>query len=310
MTIPILYQCSILGSHRVATTSVGAITLRVVRQNLSSYLSRFIKERGGEILLGHMVTKILIEDKKAVGIEYVKKGKSTEMQKAYAKVVVANAAVPNVANELLPPEEAQILKDKIKGMRPACSLLSVYFFFKRPAKEFGSKHYSSFFLDSKVQSLKDFKFKVDYKDRGFVFVDYGQIDSRLAPKGKSVGTICTIDYLEDWVMLNDKEYKDRKEVVAHEYIEKLDSLFPGIKDAIDFYEVATPKTIMRYTLNPSGTAYGFAQIPSQAGIKRIQHKSPIPNLYFASSWSMPGGGFTGAILSGYFCAQEILQESK
>jgi phytoene dehydrogenase-like protein len=137
-------------------------------------------------------------------------------------------------------------------------------------------------------------------------VDYSQIDSQLAPQGKGLGVICTFDYLSDWENLSKEEYKTKKEEVARILTERLNKVIPGIKDEIEYCEVATPKTIKRYTLNPGGTAYGFAQIPKQAGRKRIRQKSPIDNLYFASAWTFPGGGFSGAIRSGYWCAEEIL----
>jgi phytoene dehydrogenase-like protein len=137
-------------------------------------------------------------------------------------------------------------------------------------------------------------------------VDYSQIDSQLAPQGKGLGVICTSDYLSDWENLSKEEYKTKKEEMARILTERLNKVIPGIKDEIEYCEVATPKTIKRYTLNPGGTVYGFAQIPKQAGRKRIQQKSPVENLYFASAWTFPAGGFTGAILSGYRCAEEIL----
>jgi all-trans-retinol 13,14-reductase len=277
-------------------------------QKLSDYLAGFIKESGGEVVLGHLVTKILIENKKAVGIEYKKTLGEKETKKAYADVIIANAAVPNVATGLLPTAEAEVLKKAIMGMEVACSLLSIYLFFKKPAKEYGCKHYSNFIFSSKIKSMKDLNYDMDYKERGFVFVDYSQIDSQLSPEGKAVGAICTVDYLKNWENLSDDEYKAKKEVAARDFIERLNELFPGIKEGIDFYEVGTPKTIRRYTLNPLGTPYGFAQIHSQSGMKRMKRKSPIKNLYFASAWTMPGGGFTGAILGGYFCAEEILRK--
>lgn len=277
-------------------------------QKLSDYLAGFIEESGGEVVLGHLVTKILVENKKAVGIDYRKTSGEKEAKKAYADVIIANAAVPNVATELLPTPEAEVLKKEIMGMEVACSLLSIYLFFKTPAKEYGCKHYSNFIFSSKIKSMKDLNYNMDYKERGFVFVDYSQIDPQLSPEGKGVGAICTVDYLKNWENLSDDEYRTKKEVAARDFIERLDELFPGIKEGIDFYEVGTPKTIRRYTLNPSGTPYGFAQIPSQSGMKRMKRKSPIKNLYFASAWTMPGGGFTGAILSGYFCAEEILRK--
>ena len=139
-------------------------------------------------------------------------------------------------------------------------------------------------------------------------MDYSQIDSGLAPEGKAVGVIVTIDYLSNWENLSPEEYKAKKEEVARMYIDRLDKLVPGIKEEIEYYEVGTPKTIKRYTLNPGGTPYGFAQTPDQAGRKRIQQRSPVENLYFASAWAMPGHGFSGVIMGGYLCAEEILKK--
>jgi phytoene dehydrogenase-like protein len=81
--------------------------------------------------------------------------------------------------------------------------------------------------------------------------------------------------IDDWKNLREIEYKAKKVDVAKIYIEKLDKLIPGIKDQIEYYEVGTPKTIERYTLNLKGTAYGFSQIPSQASIIRFRQKSRL-----------------------------------
>jgi len=62
----------------------------------------------------------------------------------------------------------------------------------------------------------------------------------------------------------------------------------------------------RYTLNPNGSPYGFAQIPKQTWLFRPKAKSSIENLYFASAWAYPGSGYTATILGGYLCAKEIL----
>lgn len=150
--------------------------------------------------------------------------------------------------------------------------------------------------------------QADFSKRGFVFVDYSLIDSGLAPEGKAVGVICTFDYLSDWEHLSPEDYKAKKEEVAQTLIGRLDSLIPGIRDEIEYYEVGAAKTIKRYTLNPGGTPYGFAQIPRQAGRKRIRQRSPVENLYFASAWAMPGHGFTGTIVGGYMCAEDILRK--
>ena len=163
-------------------------------------------------------------------------------------------------------------------------------------------------MDESVISPHDIKQAnhADYSQRTFIFVDYSQLDSGLVPEGKSVGALSAMDSLSDWEWFSDEDYYKKKKEVAQILIGRLEKLVPGIKDEIEYYEVATPKTIKRYTLNPEGAAYGYAQLPDQAGRNRVPLRSPVKNLYFASAWSQPGHGFTGTILGGYWCAEEIL----
>jgi phytoene dehydrogenase-like protein len=279
-------------------------------QKLSDHLAGVIRDNGGEVVLRHLVTGILTEGERAIGVEYRKTSGDPETLKANGRYVIANAAIPNVVNELLPPSGARDrLARRIQDQVVACSLTSVYLGFKKPPKELGNKHYSTFVVDEAVtaQSQLAESMKADFSSRGFVFVDYSQIDSDLAPVGKGLGVICTMDYLSGWEHLTEEEYNAKKEEVAQAFIGRLDRLLPGIAEEIEHWEVGSPRTMERYTLSPGGTPYGFAQIPQQAGRKRIQQRSPVENLYFASAWTMPGHGFTGAILSGYSCAGEILK---
>ena len=279
-------------------------------QKLSDYLSQVIKDNGGEVILNHLVTKILTENNRAVGVEYRKRlPENSETLKVFAQKIIANAAIPNVANDLLSPEASRRLRSQIGNLAIACSLLTVYLGFKKPVRELGNKHYSTVVFDPNIRKQADIlkNSRGDFRARNFIFVDYSQIDSGLAPEGKSLGVITTLDYSSDWENLSTQEYRAKKEAVAQILIERLDNFIPGIKKEIEYYEVGTSKTIRRYTLNPEGSAYGYAQIPGQAGMRRIRQKSPIKNLYFASAWTSPGGGFSGAIVSGYFCAEEILR---
>ncbi len=42
----------------------------------------------------------------------------------------------------------------------------------------------------------------------------------------------------------------------------------------------------------------------------IEQKGSIENLHFASAWTKIGGGFSGAIYSGYLCAIDILRKNR
>ena len=290
----------------------GGYFIKGGSQMLSDYLASVIKDHNGEVIYRHLVNEIIIENGVATGVKYSKKSANKgEQQTAFGKCIVANAALPNVMGELLKDPDAQSrLSNSIGNPEIAPSILSVYLGFKKPPKDLGNSSYSTIFFDGGISSQQELTeyHHADLSKRVFIFVDYSQIDSGLAPEGKSVGTLSALDYISDWDMLPKDHYNERKEEVAQTLIKRLDKHIPGIKDQIEYYEVGTPTTIRRYTLNPEGTAYGYAQIPNQTGRRRVKIQSPIRNLFFASAWTEPGHGFTGAILSGYWCAEEIIQK--
>jgi hypothetical protein len=125
---------------------------------------------------------------------------------------------------------------------------------------------------------------------------------------KSEGVICAVDYIEDWENLNKEDYDVKKEEVAQVLLQRLEKQYPGIRNSIEYYEVATSKTIERYTSNPSGSVYGYAQTKDQIANKRFRNNFLIPNLYFASAWAFPGGGFEGAIQGGFLAALQMKKD--
>ncbi len=277
-------------------------------QVLSDYLMNFILEKDGTVLLKHLVKEIIVEEDTAVGIRYqsVKK-KQDEIFAAYADLVIANASIPQVANQLLPKSFGEQLTLEMKDLEPAASLLTVYFGFNKNLKDIGNKHYSTFIYDESVNKPADIKPNnhANFSQRNFTFVDYSQVDSKLAPENKSVGAVCCIDYTADWENLDIKTYREKKEHAAQSFIDRLEKLIPGFRETVEYYQVGTAKSVERYTLNPNGAVYGFAQTPAR--IKKVI-KSPVKNLSFASAWTRIGGGFSGAIISGYLCAMGVMRK--
>lgn len=277
-------------------------------QKLSDYLAGCVLNNSGDIVYGHLVEKILIEQGEAKGIVFRKKTRGDSGQIIEkAKVIIANCAVPNLV-DLLPEPLSLKFSEKIKDLQHSCSIITLYLGFSKTPKELGNKHYSTFIANPDVKNLRDFAHDLKYagfKDRHLIFVDYSQIDSGLTPEGRSFGVLATTDYAKDWDDLNREEYKKKKEEVAQILMERLEKLIPGIKEYIDYYELGTAKTVERYTLNPGGACYGFAQLPEQAGANRFGQFPPVRNLYIASAWGHPGGGFTGVIISGYLTALKV-----
>ncbi|MEX2429547.1 MAG: AMP-binding protein [Bacteroidales bacterium] len=278
-------------------------------QQLSDRLMAVIREHGGKVLLSHKVTSLEITENRIKSVTFINTlpGDHTPV-KAAAKEFVANAALPQVAAMMSEGAGSDILRE-IGGHPVGASLLTVYYGFSTSLKTLGHTHYSTFVFDESVHHQRDIhnNNRGDFSKRGFTFVDYSQVDSQLAPEGKSVGAICCIDYLDDWKELSREAYLAKKREVAEVMTDRLEKLIPGVRQHIAHIEVGTAKTVQRYTLNPGGAVYGFAQLPNRAPLKSTGQFS---NLNIASAWGKFGGGFSGVIYSGYMTAVDMERKMK
>lgn len=286
----------------------GASFIKGGSQKLSDALAAVIENHGGTVKLNSLATQILFENNLPEGVCYKNpKEKDPVIYCDTADEIVVNASVPRLADTLLPTNTGRTLSEKIQGVNIGASLLTVYFGFNPSLKKIGNKHYSTFVFDPSIKTQADIirNNHADFDTRSFTLVDYSQLDSDLAPEGKGVGAVCCIDYVEDWAALDRPAYLKRKAEVAEMITSRCEKLIPGFKDAIEYVEVGTPLTVKRYTLNPEGAVYGFAQTPG----KSTAYLSELPpNLYLASAWGKFGGGFSGSIYSGYMTALEILRK--
>ncbi len=278
-------------------------------QQIANALSRVITEHGGTVLLNHLATSIDYEGGKPVGVTHEKiRGDHKRTGSDRAAHIIVNAAVPNLAETLLSKPDRERLADAISGNKLGASLLTVYYGFSTPLKEMGNKHYSTFLFDASVKSPRDIRINnhSDFSTRSFTLVDYSQVDANLAPKGKSVGAVCAVDYPADWEGLEREEYNRMKADVADIITSRCEKFIPGFRDAVEYVEVATSLSVKRFTLNPGGAVYGFAQNPG----KPTAYLSALPdNIHIASAWGKFGGGFSGAIFSGYMTAMDLLRRS-
>ncbi len=285
----------------------GANFVKGGSQKLSDAFVDVIISNGGDLRLRHEVTEIIYEDDRPVGVRYRSTRGSDDIYSDRAAEIVVSSSLPMLAEKLLPGDKGRELQQAIGGLEPGASLLTVYYGFKKALKSLGNKNYSTFIFDESVNKQSDIleNNHSDFARRSFTFVDYSQLESGLAPAGKSVGAACCIDYTGDWEALSSEDHKARKAGVADMITTRLDKLIPGFRDAIDHVEVATALTVKKYTLNKNGAVYGFAQKPGKSNA----YLSVLPpNMHIASAWGKFGGGFSGAIYSGYMTAMEILRK--
>ena len=261
-------------------------------QKLSDYLAKVITDNGGEIITK---ANVLACDPNHV----------TYLHRKEEITISTDVIISNIS-----PAQTYTLfqKEYTDTKEISDSLLTIYIGFSKNLKEvYGKKAYSNFIFDE-IDSVDEYNamLQKDISQRGFVFVDYSQVDAGLTKENsKSFGVVCLSDFIEEWQDLGEDNYNIKKQNLINAALLKLEMYYPNIKELIEYTEVGTSKTVHHYIKTPKGTAYGYKPTPKQFfKIPKVK-SDKINNLYFTGQWVV-AGGFSPAISSGGLCYEAIL----
>ena len=261
-------------------------------QELSNAFVKSIEEHGGEVRLKAEVSEILYEGNLVKGVK-LKDG--TEI---LSKYVISNAS-PIVTEKLLGDN---VLSDeehsKISESTIGCTLTQLYIGLDCEPSEINIPDDEIFFVEGRSHK-EDYQMALSnqYEKSGFLLTNYSSMDESLNEKNKGVLTMTYIDNYDYWKS-DKEEYKKQKTEVTEKLVQRLSKYYPSIKEHIVVLELGTPRTMERYTGNPKGAVYGYAQTVKQAGKLRMSSKTSIENLSFVGAWTSPGGGYEGSISGG------------
>ncbi|MBG0787979.1 MAG: NAD(P)/FAD-dependent oxidoreductase [Anaerolineaceae bacterium] len=136
-------------------------------------------------------------------------------------------------------------------------------------------------------------------------------DPQMAPKGKSSLSLwfeADSDYWQ-WLYPDDDRYDDHKEEVAEIVIDALEKRFPGLRDAVEVVNVATPVTYQRYTGNWRGAFAGWALTTRKMSMmmgKGMDKTLPgLDHFYMIGQWVEPGGNVELSCASGRDVVKDI-----
>ena len=270
----------------------------------SKAFSDIIEENGGHIVLKEEVIKINTKNDKIISVT-TNKGKTFK-----ADTFIINGCLENVLECVDNKKNISDYLEKIKSNQTSCSLTQLYIGLDCDPTSLGIEK-SDIFYDYKEGSDKGYEYikNGNYENTHFAIVNYNLLDPNL---NKDTGFICiTIgDFEENWPDHNSEEYKNKKQQVTDILLKRLYCHFPKVEGHVIITELGTPKTMKRYTNNKNGAVYGFAQDLENGGFNRVGHKAFFENCYIASAWGQPGGGYQGAILSGIYCSNIIIDKDK
>ena len=87
-------------------------------------------------------------------------------------------------------------------------------------------------------------------------------------------------------------------MVAGQVLERLGAHLPGIANAVEMVDVATPYTFWRYTHNWRGAYKGWLMTPEH-WVRPLPKTLPgLKNFYMTGQWVEPGGSVPVVAMSG------------
>ena len=295
------------GSYHLA----GAYYPQGGGQAVSRALEAVIKENGGTIRYQQTVTKINVLDERATGIETAKG------LRADADLIIANSNAPDTCLKLVGREHLPSpFVEHLQALSPSLACAVLYLGVKRDLVQDGWNCHELYVSETNNPET-DYAnvLRGDWAHTPLGISNYSAADNP-APQGSSVLSIFTLapmDYENQWGtggVLNhygkNENYLRLKQNIAETLLARTEKFIPGLSDAIQYQELSTPLTNIRYSLNPSGAIYGFAQTVEQAYAGRLAQQTPLANLFLAGAWSFPGGGMSAAMLSGVEAARLAL----
>ncbi|HET8759599.1 MAG TPA: NAD(P)/FAD-dependent oxidoreductase [Nitrospiria bacterium] len=290
-------------------------------QVISDRLAGAIERHGGKILLSAPVTRIVIENGRAAGVEF--ESRHLGHRAVRAPVVISDADVKETMLELV---GAQHLKARTVArlyryeMAPALGV--AYLGVKRNLHAAGVPNTNFWIHPSYDQEPVYADARAGrFHPEPFCYVSIATLkdpdNRRSAPPGVANIELATVvpSQPEAWgttpeeivkgTYHDNPAYRRAKDAFAARLIATADRVFPGLAKDVVFQDVSSPMTHTRYTRSTGGTAYGIALIPSQSLFRRVGHVTDVPGLYLCGASTYTGHGITGVMWSGVLAASRI-----
>jgi len=273
--------------------------------------SSVIREAGGELLVGHEVTKIILEGGRAVGVEVQpRKGTDQPPLEYRAPVVVSDAGAWNTFTRLL-PSEAVPFRAELETPPEGLEAVELFLGLKRDPRELGFEGenywiFSSFDHEQMCAGRDDLL-------NGRVPMAYLSFPSLKDPRAQSHTAEIVAPFSfrtleafrkEPW-RRRGTDYESAKVRITQALLDIVEQQHPGFRDLVAYAELATPLTFEHFTGMPSGTVYGYPATPDKFRKTWLTPKTPIRNLYLTGT-DAAVLGVIGALMGGVATASTLL----
>ena len=264
-----------------------------------------LESHGGSIRYKARVTKVLIENGQAVGVQLA------NGEQLRARRVVSNATRWDTFET--PQESADVQRPRSAALVDAAHTPKAETTWRRrykPSPSFLSLHLG---VEASVIPegfhchhllLEDWAEMES--EQGVIFVSIPTLlDPSLAPEGRHIVHTFTPSDNQAWSKLSPADYKAKKTADAARLVQRLEAILPGLGAAIRHQEVGTPRTHRRF-LGRMGGSYGPIPALRLPGLLPMPfNRTGVNHLYCVVDSCFPGQGLNAVAFSGFACAHRI-----
>ncbi len=263
---------------------------------MSLRMEKRFKELGGTICYNKGVNKIVIDKKKATGVE-LEDGSFVSADHVISTVDTHVLFNRMISSDYM-PKELKKAYDEPKNY-PAISGFQVAY---AVDKDFKAEGETTF--------IEIEPFKVGSRTFNRMYVKTYSYDPVSVNGDRQVIQTCISQFDDDyevWKSLDKDEYKKVKDALVAEVTRRVEEAFPALKGNMEYLDAWTPLTYERYCNAYHGSYMSFITTPAVKQLRLKGQLKGIDNLYLAGQWTSAPGGLPVAATSGKFAVQRLLK---
>ena len=258
---------------------------------LPGKLEKVIEENGGDMLLGHQVTSILFDGGKPVGVQL------EDGRKLHASDLIYAGTVWNLYEKLIDSQySTESRRNWAKSLVPTYPSVVLYSVVDRKV------------IPETTQPIEMLVGNPDQLDESEVTAYILSIDDRTLCDENEHTVLAIGPTFENWDQADPETYQLMKKNEQARLISVMEKRFPGFSSAVRYAEIASPKTIERYTMKNGGAVAGPKQMLGQHMFKRLHTRSEWDNLFCCGESTVMGTGTPTVTTSGLSAANALLKK--
>ena len=290
----------LVGGNPFTTTAVYALIAQLERRHgvhfsmggtgsLVRGLVSLIESQGGQLRYNAPVRKILVDGRRAIGVEL------DDGERLHASVIVSNADSAATYKHLVPAKHRRRWTDrKLKRSKYSMSLFVWYFGTDR---QYPDVPHHMMLMSERYKTLLDdiFNHQVLADDFSLYLHRPTATDPSLAPAGCDtfyvLSPVPNLDADTDWSTMAE-QYRSSIAAMLSE------SVLPDLEQHIATSHLLTPIDFRDRLLSLRGAAFGLQPILTQTAWFRPNNRSEeLDGLYLVGAGTHPGAGLPGVISS-------------